>query len=129
MSKIILAIHGLGNKPPNQLLASWWIDSIKEGLNRIGKTFPEIPLEMVYWADILHPEPLDISLRDPDNPLYLEEPYLPSTGKEKPAGKKFIAKILAYFEQQLDHIFLNPDMTLNFEKVTDKIIHNYFTID
>lgn len=127
MSKIILAIHGLGNKPPNTLLTEWWKKSIQEGLSRIGKTISHIPLEMIYWADILYPQPLDINLKDSENPLYISEPYLPSSTKEKPAGKKFLTKILASIEQQLDRLFLNSDMTLNFENITNKIIHSYFS--
>lgn len=126
MSKIIIAIHGLGNKPPKDLLAQWWVNSIEEGLAKVNKSFKKIPLEMVYWADILYPEPLDVQLQDTDHPLFLAEPYIASSGKDKPPEKKFVSKILSYFEQQLDRIFLNEDMTLNFEKVTNKIIHNYF---
>ena len=126
MAKIILAIHGLGNKPPNAMLTKWWEKSILEGLHNINKQYDKVPLEMIYWADVLHPLPLDINVRDAKSPLYLEEPYLPSSGKSKPPEKKLLTKFFNYFEQQLDRIFLNPDMSINFEKVTDRIIHKFF---
>lgn len=126
MGKIILAIHGLGNKPPNELLTQWWEKSIIEGLNNIDRSFKRIPLEMVYWADILHPEPLDLNTQDPEDPLFLAEPYLASSGSSKTGKEKLLTKLFNYFEQQLDRLFLNPDMSLNFEKVTDHIIHKYF---
>ena len=38
MSKIIIGIHGLGNKSRKALLEEWWKASIEEGLINIGKT-------------------------------------------------------------------------------------------
>ena len=41
MKKIIIGVHGLGNKPPADVLEKWWAASIQEGLAAIG----ELPLE------------------------------------------------------------------------------------
>ena len=34
--------------------------------------------------------------------------------------------MLDYFEEQLDHLFLTKDMSLNFTAITDTIIRRYF---
>jgi len=129
MAKIIIGIHGLGNKPTPKLLQEWWIQSIKEGLNKTnGLIYEKIPFKLVYWADILHPNPEDPEIKDENDPLYLSEPYNSSqpNQKNKPEPEKLSLKILKYIGEQLDNIFLKEDMTLNFNNVTDKIIHNYF---
>jgi len=61
MSRFILGIHGLRNKPPQALLNEWWQLALREGLERIGHPRINIPFELVYWADLLYPEPLDPS--------------------------------------------------------------------
>ena len=130
MAKIIIGIHGLGNKPKPELLQEWWIRSIKEGLTRNGSLiYGKIPFKLVYWADILHPNPENPDIKDQDDPLYLAEPYVSSGSNPdyKSEPEKLSAKIIKYIGEQLDNIFLKEDMTLNFNNVTDKIIHNYFS--
>ena len=62
MSKVIIGIHGLGNKPPKPLLKKWWKASIDEGLQKAGKTDLKYQFEMVYWADILHKKPFQTDI-------------------------------------------------------------------
>ena len=126
MSKIIIAIHGLGNKPPEDILKKWWKMAIFEGLKHIGhfRLFPKF--EFVYWADILHADPLDPQIKDKDDPLYLDEPYTPAKIFEKSKPNKIRKKILDYLNNQLDRLFLKDDMTIHFEGVSDLIIHHYF---
>ncbi|KAA3617705.1 MAG: alpha/beta hydrolase [Calditrichaeota bacterium] len=126
MSKIIIAIHGLGNKPPKEQLEKWWLAAIQEGLQKSGIADPDLSFKLVYWADILYPEPLEADVTDEDNPLYLDEPYLPASGNLKAEPENLKTRLLKYAEKQLDKIFLKEDMTLNFEGVTDSIIHSYF---
>jgi len=80
--KIIIGIHGLSNKVPNNLLEKWWIESIKEGLSVIGH--PEIffVFKSVYWADILYEKPLNIKEKNKKSPLYEDEPYLPGNPED-----------------------------------------------
>ena len=129
MAKIIVGIHGLGNKPRPKLLEEWWIKSIKEGLNKTTDLiYEEIPFKLVYWADILHSNPENPDIKDENDPLYLPEPYIisqPNSGN-KTEPEKFSTKIIKYIGEQLDNIFLKEDMTLNFNNVTDRIIHSYF---
>ena len=44
MPKIIVGIHGLANKPEKDVLAEWWVKSIREGL---AKNCVIIPLTYV----------------------------------------------------------------------------------
>ena len=53
MSKIIIGIHGLGNKPSRAILKEWWQKSIAEGLNKYNYPINQFEFELVYWADIL----------------------------------------------------------------------------
>ena len=71
MSYVIIGIHGLANKPPEDVLSGWWQDAIYEGLENLGGGAPAIEFDMVFWADHLHPE-----LQDPDR---MEQPYTPSS--------------------------------------------------
>lgn len=126
MKKIIIGVHGLGNKPDESLLELWWLKSIREGLDSIGKSRTNIPFKMVYWADILHETPLSMEVDDSENPLFLEEPYVKGESKIRKEDASFVSKILNYIEEQLDKIFLNDDFSINFKNVTDKLIHHYF---
>ncbi|MCK5076049.1 MAG: hypothetical protein KAR38_06715 [Calditrichia bacterium] len=127
MSKIIIGIHGLGNKPPEIDMTNWWMSAIDEGLKRISKKSLSIEFEMVYWADILHEKPLNLYLRNKKDPLYLHEPYITGNSYNLKSPGKIRSAVLKYMEEQLDKIFLAEDMTLNFEGVNDTIIHRYFT--
>ncbi len=54
MSKIIIGIHGLGNKPPPKTLGRWWEAALREGLERIKKPKQQFTFELGYWAHFLH---------------------------------------------------------------------------
>jgi hypothetical protein len=126
MAKIIIGIHGLGNKPPHKLLEQWWLTAINEGLQKTDQTTKAFTFRLVYWADILYPKPLNIELSDKEDPLYLAEPYAPSNGTLKAEPQGFKSRLIKYAEKQLDKVFLKEDMTLHFAGVTDSIIHKYF---
>ena len=124
--KIIIGIHGLGNKPPKALLEKWWMLSIKEGLTNIGRGNINVPFEIVYWADVLHSRPLDPKITARAPPLYPDEPYVEGPGKVNTEENALRIKLLSYLESQIDKIFLNDDLTINFKNVTDKLIRKYF---
>lgn len=126
MKKILIAIHGLGNKPSPDLLSTWWVKAIHEGLSRIGKNRNKVPFEMVYWADVIYPNPMNPEIQDVKDPLYLDEPYTAGASivKEKKPTLKTI--FFQYIEDQLDSLFLNDDLSINFSSVTDKVLHYYF---
>jgi hypothetical protein len=56
---LIIGIHGLNNKPKPDVLRDWWRAAIDEGLSRnCGGKRLEADFELVYWADLLYPQPL-----------------------------------------------------------------------
>ncbi len=126
MAKIVIGVHGLGNKPPADIFKQWWINAIFEGFRRLGSERSSIKFELVYWAKYIHSQPLNPSVEDPENPLYLEEPYMPSTSSFLTPKKSNRKKFLDYLEKQMDKLMLNEDLTINFSAITDLIIHHYF---
>jgi len=126
MAKIILGIHGLGNKPPYHILQQWWEMSISDGLRARSKYFPLRNFRMVYWANIIHPHPLDINETDRENPLFIADPYSPEGRIEKGDPEPLQKRIRDYLEKQVDKLLLNEDLTINFSAITDYIIQHFF---
>jgi hypothetical protein len=127
MSNIIIGIHGLGNKPDAFTLESWWRSSLLEGTQKRRETDLKMPFEMVYWAHLLHSVPLHPDISDPEDPLYIEDPYVPGMGddtSDKPSELR--KKILHYLGHQLENIFLKKDLTINFSSVNDFVIKHFF---
>lgn len=127
MAKVIIGIHGLGNKPPKKLLKEWWRTSIYEGFAKQGLTVPKFKFEMVYWADIIYNYPENPNITDKDDPYYLKYPYMPSPWEAREIKDySFRKKVLRFIEHQLDKVFLNADLSLNYSQVTDAIMYKYF---
>ncbi|MCH6576034.1 MAG: hypothetical protein IH795_12700 [Bacteroidetes bacterium] len=126
MDKIIIGIHGLGNKPPKDLLEKWWQQSIAEGLKKIGHPRKDFNFELVYWADSLHPVPLNPDETDKSSDLYLSERYVPAAKRKvnKPNGIK--EKFINFFKRQRDKILFNETMHVKFPSFTDLIIKHFF---
>lgn len=76
MKPVIIAIHGLRNKPPKYLLTSWWKKAIIEGFEVIRLPVPRLPFHMAFWAHHMHPRQLNPTIEDREHPLYLYEPYV-----------------------------------------------------
>ncbi len=126
MDKIIIGIHGLGNKPPEEVLENWWRQSIEEGLKKIGHPGKDFNFDLVYWADSLHPVPLNPDETDKNSNLYLNERYVPAAKRKlnKPNGIK--EKFLNFFKRQRDKILFNETMHVKFPSFTDLIIKHFF---
>ncbi|MGB5850479.1 MAG: hypothetical protein WBH40_18460 [Ignavibacteriaceae bacterium] len=126
MDKIIIGIHGLGNKPPKDLLQKWWQQSIAEGLKNIGRPGQKFNFDLVYWADSLHPVPLNPDETDEDNDLYLSERYVPAEqgNVNKPNGIQ--EKFINFFQRQRNKILFSKKMHVNFPSFTDLIIKHFF---
>lgn len=124
--KVVIGIHGMGNKPPRELLHQWWLDSMREGLGKHGFPQHTFRFELVYWAHRLHPVPHDPSLKDKNDPLFLDEPYVPSGGKTPPKPSRLRRKTLGFVEKVLDKILLNDDLTVNYSSITDSIMRRHF---
>ena len=128
MSKIIIGIHGLGNKTDAETLKKWWEASLSEGLRNSGTSDLEFSFELAYWAHLLHPTPLNASVTDKNDPLYVEDPYIPGNNQEtmEPSGT-FRQKLMSYLGNQLEGMFLNDDLTINFSSISDFIIKHFFS--
>ena len=126
MSKVIIGIHGLGNKPPKETLENWWKASMIEGLEKLGETVELPAFELVYWADILYEKPLDEHVLEKDDPYFLDEKYTPGLTDFIPEENSLRQKVLDFIEEQLDKLFLNDDLTVNYSGITDMIINRYF---
>jgi len=127
MSKIIIGVHGLGNKPDANTLEKWWLESILDGLKYDHRTEHRFNFELAYWANLLHSVPLHPEITDPDDPLYIEDPYFPGMTEdtsEKPSELR--KKILHILGDQLENIILKKDLTINFSSVNDFVINHFF---
>lgn len=125
--KIILGIHGVGNKPPRRILKLWWKNAINEGLQRIGQSRLVFHFELVYWARFLHRKPLDIKLKDQNNPLYVKHPYVMARSEVADyTPNKFKIKLLNYFEKILDRLSVLENSLLNFDIISNFVIRNKF---
>jgi hypothetical protein len=127
MSKIIIGIHGLGNKPQEDLLKEWWISAIEEGFKLAGIKTQKFKLELVYWADLIYDQPESLDIIDKKDPYYLDEAYTLSPHPKAPEkDQSFRKKMLQFIENQLEKVFLNDDFSLNYKGVNDIIMHRYF---
>jgi len=127
MAKVIIGIHGLGNKPPKGLIEHWWKLAIREGFEKAGLAVPKFKFELVYWADLVYDKPENFEEKDEESPYFLEEPYHRSTNKKlEPKDNSFRKKVLQFIENQLEKVFLNEDLSLNYHSVTDAIMRKYF---
>ena len=125
MPKIVIGIHGLGNKPPKDILEKWWKQAIIDGLKNKNYKDLNFEFEMVYWADILHPEPLNINETDKSNPLYLSEPYSSNEFTDLKEAMTFRKIALDYLEKYSDKILLNGVMSLKIPPLTELFIHRH----
>ena len=86
-SKVIIGIHGLANKPPEEELRRWWKQSLVEGLENIGVENPELDFRIVYWAKLLYKYPLHREPYMQFDKLYDDEPYEPADPRDLKAYK------------------------------------------
>jgi len=125
MERIIIGIHGLGNKPAPGLLHAWWRRSLHEGFRAIGHPRRNLPLATVYWADLLHRAPENPAITDPRDPLFLKEPYRPSSGKPSPHGAPVGRRIIDLFEKPLKRMELDENGTV-WKHLNDLVLRNFF---
>jgi hypothetical protein len=123
MSKIIIGIHGLGNKPPKTILTDWWKKSILEGLKKFNPSLTNFEFELAYWADIFHPVPLNPDEENKTNPFYLKNGNLPENtlfSNESPGLRK---KAREYLEDFYGKIVVNEVLSLKYPSLTELFIH------
>lgn len=126
--KVIIGIHGLGNKPPRPLLRKWWLLSIREGLARLRTDERPFLFEMVYWAHRFYPWPQNSSVVDRSSPMFLDHPYNPSQshdGRLK-APSHWRKRFLHWLERWMDFIFMTEIPFLHMQAVSDFVIKKKF---
>jgi hypothetical protein len=116
MSKIIVGIHGLANKPERDELTDFWNRSIAEGLKKTCKIEqPDFNLRMVYWADLLYKQPQHNDEFFDFDKLYNKEPYTAGPAKLKSYQEGFLDQIrnkgLSYVGAAID--FLKQDFGMD----------------
>ena len=126
MKSVIIAIHGLGNKPKRRLLKKWWKKALREGLEREGIRIRLLPFRLVYWADILHEKPLRDIPGGEDDPLHLREPYIAGGGEETPGPNRLRSLMFRALDKGLDKVFLGRNNEVKFEAAADKFIKSFF---
>lgn len=126
MDKVIIGIHGLGNKPDKGILERWWKSSMQEGLSKIGKTCSLPAFELVYWRDVIYDKPLNPDITDKNDPYYLHEEY---TGANKGHHKrlyKLRRKIKTFLINLAKSFILNRQLNLKYPEIGETIIQRYF---
>lgn len=126
MANVIIGIHGLGNKPPEEILATWWKAAMAEGLKNSGHDSAMIRFSLAYWADILYDKRQDPFEKDPASPYFMDEKYNKAAGDFTGEDYSTRKKVIDFLGRQMNRIFLNEDLTLNYSFITDAIIHRYF---
>ncbi len=91
MSKIIIGIHGLANKPPQEIIERWWKQSLVEGLQKnCSYQDTGFDFKLVYWADLLYKYNLHNDKDFDFDELYNRQPYVeakPGALKPYPEGR------------------------------------------
>lgn len=123
MSKIIIGIHGLGNKPPKPILTDWWKRSISEGLKKSNHASGNFEFELVYWADIFHPTPLDPDKGINSNPFNLKNSAFPENVLSSYELSRLRIKAREYIEKFYGKIVVSEVLSLKYPSLTDLFIH------
>ena len=126
MANVIIGIHGLGNKPPKKVLEEWWLLSMAEGLEKKKIIARSAHFEIAFWADIIHKQSLDPEEKDPESPLFIDEKYETAPQDFIPEDISTRKRIVDFLGPQMNRIFLNDDLTLNYSFITDAVISRYF---
>ncbi|GJE42806.1 hypothetical protein [Methylobacterium soli] len=101
---VVIGIHGLANKPPEEEKAKWWLAAIREGIERNCASVPAaFPFDFVYWASLRYAEPLgsDSNL-EPYRPAAKAEAFPRYTPEE--AGRTSLVGRLYHKLGWLEHV-------------------------
>lgn len=120
--KIILGIHGLGNKPQKFILEQWWKQAISDGLKFNNYQSADFNFELIYWADILHPIPLDLNNNSKADSV-VSEKYTSEKYPDPIEPSTFRAKAIEYMEKYYNKFIVNEVLTLKYPSITEFFIH------
>lgn len=118
MTKVVIGIHGLANKPARPVHREGWIKSLHEGLakNTAHVPPPIYTLEVerfcdVYWADLMYPAPRDV------------EPYVEAkAGGLKVYKDKYLDDLRAQLQGGLGWVVDKVKGTLGFDTLADAVL-------
>lgn len=99
---------------------------MNEGLEGIGESVELPHCELVYWSDVMYEKPLDSRETNKESPYFLEERYVKSSPDFISENHDTRKKIVNYLARQINKIFLNDDLSLNYGFISDAIINTYF---
>jgi len=126
MSKVIITIHGLGNKPPKNQLREWGEKSILEGLKLQGYNVVLSEFKLVYWADLIYDKPQTLDEPDKNSPFFLDEVYTKTPNNYRFESHEFRKYFVDFFKVVAYKIFLKKAYHLRYAFVSQKLIHKYF---
>jgi len=99
---------------------------MNEGLKSNNFNSVLLDFEMVYWADIIYDKPLDESEKDKNSPYFIEERYTKAPDYFPVESRERRKKLVDFLRRQMNRIFLNDDLSLNYSFISDVIIKRYF---
>ncbi len=118
MAKVVIGIHGLGNKPPEKILSKWWKLSLQEGMTAESLPAVNFKFALLYWAQFMHPLPQE--------PSEIVEPYLPAQRITNRLPSKLRRRLLDSLDKPLERLFLDGDLSDNVSAVSDILLRRYF---
>ena len=130
MKRIIIGIHGLKNKPPEEMLSKWWKEAIQEGFEKNVFKPRDFRFDLVYWADLNYESPQDPDERDENDPRYLTFPYQPGSGegpRERISVRERLKKTMSrMIESGLELLFIKGDIIAGIDRIADIAIKRMF---
>lgn len=128
MKHVIFGIHGLNNKVEKDYLAIWWKICLHQALRNAGLTNLPFRFELIYWADLLYPSPLDPGLTNKADSRYLSFPfkYLPPSSIDPKNGTRLRRITRNGIEKITEFIMQSDSIYQNLEDLSDKFIYNHF---
>jgi hypothetical protein len=113
----------LDNKPERTLLEQWWQKAIKEGLERVGYAGKLPVFELVYWADIVYPKPLDM-----EDPYFADDVYTRSPDVVDYHGSQIIlTALLSKGLRKLWNVIQGTKASQHTSEWIDPLVKKYFT--
>ena len=121
MSKVIIGIHGLANKPARAVHRDGWMKSMQEGLSNNSAVLAAPPGALdadgfadVYWADLMYPVPSDE-----------DEPYIAAKpGALKAYKDSFLEDLRVQLQGGLGWTADRVKATLGFDAATDAVLES-----
>ena len=126
MAKVIIAIHGLRNKPPKEMLKGMAMKSINEGIEKLDIDIKLPKIELVYWADILFDKPLSPDVKDKKSPYYIDEYYTPEPENYKIETHNIKEKSISVLKKAVYKTFLTKDYKLRYPAFSRNFLHKNF---